>query len=204
MRRHRSVKIVATLGPASSDYDTVKKLFEAGADVFRLNMSHGTHEKIKQCHKIIRRVEKDLVRPIAILADLQGPKLRVGTFIDGQALLVAGDKFTLDLLAKLGDQSRVQLPHKEIYSSLNNGSSILINDGKIKLKVVDCKKNSIECEVIVGGVISNNKGVNIPDSILPVKALSRKDKNDLEFICGLGIDWLASVSYTHLTLPTKA
>ena len=191
MRRHRSVKIVATLGPASSDYDTVKKLFKAGADVFRLNMSHGTHEKIKQCHKIIRRVEKDLVRPIAILADLQGPKLRVGTFIDGQALLVAGDKFTLDLLAKLGDQSRVQLPHKEIYSSLNSGSSILINDGKIKLKVIDCKKNSIECEVIVGGVISNNKGVNIPDSILPVKALSRKDKNDLEFICGLGIDWLA-------------
>ena len=148
MRRHRSVKIVATLGHASSDYDTIKKLFEAGADVFRLNMSHGTHEKIKQCHKIIRRVEKDLVRPIAILADLQGPKLRVGTFIDGQALLVAGDKFTLDLLAKLGDQSRVQLPHKEIYSSLNSGSSILINDGKIKLKVVDCKKNSIECEVI--------------------------------------------------------
>ena len=191
MRRQRSVKIVATLGPASSDYETIKSLFKAGADVFRLNMSHGTHQQIKEWHKIIRKVEKDLERPIAILADLQGPKLRVGTFIDGQALIRTGNKFTLDLLDTLGDETRVQLPHKEIYSALNIGSHILINDGKIKLEVIKCETESIECKVLVGGVISNNKGVNIPNSILPLKALSRKDRNDLEFVCSLGVDWLA-------------
>ena len=191
MRRQRSVKIVATLGPASSDYRMIKSLFEAGADVFRLNMSHGTHEQIRRWHKIIRKVEKDLDRPIAILADLQGPKLRVGTFIGDQALLNVGDNFTLDLSDVLGDETRVQLPHKEIYSTLDVGSHILINDGKIKLEVIRCEAKSIVCKVLVGGVISNNKGVNIPNSILPLKALSSKDRNDLEFVCNLGIDWLA-------------
>jgi pyruvate kinase len=191
MRRHRSIKIVATLGPASSDYETIRKLFEAGADVFRLNMSHGTQDQIKSRHQMIRKVEKDLKTPIAILADLQGPKLRVGAFQDLEETLDIGASFRLDLLQDLGDKDRVQFPHKEIFQVLDVGSTILINDGKIRLEVLRCGLDFAECLVLVGGVISNNKGVNLPDVVLPVKALSEKDKNDLEFICNLGVDWLA-------------
>ena len=191
MRRHRSVKVVATLGPASSDYDTIKELYMAGADVFRLNMSHGSHDQVKIWHEIIRMVERDVQRPIAILADLQGPKLRVGSFAGGKAELKANDLFRLDMSDNKGDAKRVQLRHKEIYSVLKPGSSILINDGKIRLEVIEGGANHLNCKVVVGGKISNNKGVNIPDTDLPLKALSSKDKSDLEFVCNLGVDWLA-------------
>ncbi|MDE3029415.1 MAG: pyruvate kinase, partial [Paracoccaceae bacterium] len=133
MRRLRNVKIVATLGPASSDYDTIRALFEAGADVFRLNMSHGVHEDIAARHRIIRKIEADLGRPIAILADLQGPKLRVGTFADGPVDLAEGQAFRLDLDPKDGDATRVCLPHREIFEALEPGASLLVNDGKIRL-----------------------------------------------------------------------
>ncbi len=191
MRRHRSVKVVATLGPASSDYDTIKELYMAGADVFRLNMSHGSHGQVKIWHETIRMVERDVQRPIAILADLQGPKLRVGSFAGGKAELKANDLFRLDMSDNKGDAKRVQLRHKEIYSVLKPGSSILINDGKIRLEVIEGGANHLNCKVVVGGTISNNKGVNIPDTELPLKALSSKDKSDLEFVCNLGVDWLA-------------
>lgn len=191
MRRHRSVKVVATLGPASSDYDTIKELYMAGADVFRLNMSHGSHGQVKIWHETIRMVERDVQRPIAILADLQGPKLRVGSFAGGKAELKANDLFRLDMSDNKGDAKRVQLRHKEIYSVLKPGSSILINDGKIRLEVIEGGANYLNCKVVVGGTISNNKGVNIPDTELPLKALSSKDKGDLEFVCNLGVDWLA-------------
>lgn len=191
MRRHRSVKVVATLGPASSDYDTIKELYMAGADVFRLNMSHGSHGQVKIWHETIRMVERDVQRPIAILADLQGPKLRVGSFAGGKAELKANDLFRLDMSDNKGDAKRVQLRHKEIYSVLKPGSSILINDGKIRLEVIEGGANYLNCKVVVGGTISNNKGVNIPDTELPLKALSSKDKSDLEFVCNLGVDWLA-------------
>ena len=191
MRRHRSVKVVATLGPASSDYETIKELYMAGADVFRLNMSHGSHGQVKIWHETIRMVERDVKRPIAILADLQGPKLRVGSFAGGKAELKANDLFRLDMSDNKGDAKRVQLRHKEIYSVLKPGSSILINDGKIRLKVLEGGANYLNCKVVVGGMISNNKGVNIPDTVLPLKALSSKDKSDLEFVCNLGVDWLA-------------
>ena len=191
MRRHRSVKVVATLGPASSDYDTIKELYMAGADVFRLNMSHGSHGQVKIWHETIRMVERDVQRPIAILADLQGPKLRVGSFAGGKAELKANDLFRLDMSDNKGDAKRVQLRHKEIYSVLKPGSSILINDGKIRLEVIEGGANYLNCKVVVGGTISNNKGVNIPDTVLPLKALSSKDKGDLEFVCNLGVDWLA-------------
>ena len=191
MRRHRKVKIVATLGPSSSDYATIRALFEAGADVFRLNMSHGTHEDIRERHRIIREVERDLGRPIGILADLQGPKLRVGAFAAGAHDLEDGDKFRLDLDATPGDASRVQLPHPEIFAALEPGATLLVNDGKIRLQVDACGPDFADCTVVVGGTISNRKGVNVPDVVLPLAALSEKDLKDLEFACDLGVDWLA-------------
>ena len=192
MRRLRNVKIVATLGPASSDYKMIRGLFEAGADVFRLNMSHGTHDDIRARHMIIRQVEADTGRPVAILADLQGPKLRVGTFADPEGeTLIEGADFRMDLSAAPGDSKRVQLPHPEIFAALEPGSSLLVNDGKIRLLVKSCGADFANCSVTVGGIISNRKGVNVPDVVLPMPALSDKDRIDLEFACELGVDWLA-------------
>ena len=191
MRRDRSVKIVATLGPASSDSEMIRALHEAGADVFRLNMSHGSHEKIGELHAIIRKVETDLDSPIAILADLQGPKLRVGAFANESEELEIGADFRLDLDDALGDINRVTLPHPEIFEALEPGASLLVNDGKIRLKVKDCGADFADCEVVIGGTISNRKGVNVPDVVLPLAALSAKDLADLEFVCELGVDWLA-------------
>ena len=191
MQRKRNVKIVATLGPASTTYEMIRKLHEAGADVFRLNMSHGSHEEIRERHGIIRQIEKDVGSPIAILADLQGPKLRVGTFAGDSEELVAGASFRLDLDPADGDASRVCLPHKEIFDALEPGASLLVNDGKIRLKVTACGADYADCEVIAGGTISNRKGVNVPDVVLPLAALSEKDLSDLEFVCQLGVDWLA-------------
>lgn len=191
MRRHRNVKIVATLGPASSDYDTIRALHEAGADVFRLNMSHGEHGEIAERHRIIRQIEEDLNSPIAILADLQGPKLRVGTFANGEEELIEGAAFRLDLDEAEGDASRVCLPHPEIFAALEPGADLLVNDGKIRLRVTACGPDFADCEVVIGGTISNRKGVNVPDVVLPLAALSDKDRADLEFVCELGVDWLA-------------
>ncbi|MCA3543895.1 MAG: pyruvate kinase, partial [Rhodobacter sp.] len=181
MRRLRNVKIVATLGPASNDYATIRPLFEAGADVFRLNMSHGTHDDIRARHVIIRQIEADTGRPIAILADLQGPKLRVGVFADGAADLVDGAPFRMDLDPAPGTVKRVNLPHPEIFAALEPGASLLVNDGKIRLMVKSCGPDFANCTVTVGGTISNRKGVNVPDVLLPVAALSGKDRKDLEF-----------------------
>ncbi len=191
MRRLRNVKIVATLGPASSDYKMIRALHEAGADVFRLNMSHGTHEDQKARYDIIRQVEADTGRPIGVLADLQGPKLRVGTFKNGAEELVEGAKFRFDLDPAEGTVERVCLPHKEIFAALEPGSSLLVNDGKIRLKVDDCGPDFANCTVTTSGTISNRKGVNVPDVVLPLAALSEKDRADLEFACQLGADWLA-------------
>ncbi len=191
MRRLRNVKIVATLGPSSDDYDTIRALFEAGADVFRLNMSHGEHSEIKARHAMIRRIERETGRPIGILADLQGPKLRVGKFARGEEMLVRGQDFRFDLSDEEGDDRRVQLPHPEIFAALEPGAHLLVNDGKISLRVKESSKDHADCEVEVGGMISNRKGVNVPDVILPLAALSQKDRRDLEFVCDLGVDWLA-------------
>jgi pyruvate kinase len=191
MRRLRNVKIVATLGPASDTYEMIRALHEAGADVFRLNMSHGTQDEIRAKHQIIRQVEQDLDSPIAILADLQGPKLRVGTFANEVEDLVAGADFRLDLDPSDGDINRVCLPHPEIFKALEPGAHLLVNDGKIRLKVTACGDDFADCTVIAGGAISNRKGVNVPDVVLPLAALSGKDRSDLEFACDLGVDWLA-------------
>ncbi|MEO1909878.1 MAG: pyruvate kinase [Paracoccus sp. (in: a-proteobacteria)] len=191
MRRHRNVKIVATLGPASSTKEMIRDLFEAGADVFRLNMSHGSHDDHRERYNTIREIEADTGRPIAILADLQGPKLRVGAFGAGPQDLEVGDKFRFDLDAAPGDKTRVQLPHPEIFAALIEGSELLVNDGKIRLQVETCGADFAECIVTVAGTISDRKGVNVPDVVLPLAALSDKDRADLEFACELGVDWLA-------------
>ncbi|MCC6008791.1 MAG: pyruvate kinase, partial [Rhodobacteraceae bacterium] len=191
MRRLRKVKIVATLGPASNDYETIRALFEAGADVFRLNMSHGSHAETARLHALIRQVEADLGRPIAILADLQGPKLRLGTFASGAIDLEDGASFRFDLDPAPGDGRRVCLPHPEIFAALEPGARLLVNDGKMRLRVERCGADFAECTIETGGTMSDRKGVNVPDVVLPLAALSEKDRADLEFVCDLGVDWLA-------------
>lgn len=191
MHRERSVKIVATVGPASSSREMLMALFEKGVDVFRLNLSHGSHGEIAERHKFIREIEHQTGRPIGILADLQGPKLRVGQFGHPPVMLEPGQAFRFDLSEAPGDNTRVQLPHPEIFAALQPGASLLVNDGKIRLTVTTCDTESADCEVAVGGEISNNKGVNVPDVVLPLAALTEKDRRDLDFVLGLGVDWLA-------------
>ncbi|HET9069533.1 MAG TPA: pyruvate kinase [Amaricoccus sp.] len=191
LRRQRNVKIVATLGPASDTFEMIRDLFLAGADVFRLNMSHGTHEDIARRHRLVRQVEAECNRPIGILADLQGPKLRCGAFAAGPVMLEEGQRFRFDLDPADGDATRVCLPHPEIFQALKPGSTLLVNDGKLRMRVLDCSPDHATTEVLVGGEISNRKGVNVPDVVLPLAALSPKDRTDLEFACNLGIDWLA-------------
>ena len=191
MLRRRNVKVVATLGPASSTYETVRDLRIAGADVFRLNMSHGQHKDIACLHAVIRQVEADLGLPICIMADLQGPKLRCGAFVNGGADLSRGEPFRFDLMPELGTVHRVQLPHPEILAALTPGATLLVNDGLLRLRVEACSETHADCVVEVGGRISDRKGVNVPDVVLPLAALSEKDRADLAFVCDLGVDWLA-------------
>jgi len=191
MRRERLVKIVATVGPASSTREMLRALFDAGVDTFRLNMSHGKHEEIAERYRIIREIEHEVERPIGVLGDLQGPKLRVGRFAAGPITLETGQKFRFDLDEAEGDATRVHLPHPEIFAALEPGARLLVNDGKIGLKVLTCDKSHADCEVIAGGEISNNKGVNVPDVVLPLAALTEKDRRDLDFVLDLGVDWVA-------------
>ncbi len=191
MKRARKVKIVATLGPASADYETIRALYEAGADVFRLNMSHNSHDEARARHALIRRVEAEAGWPIGILADLQGPKLRCGTFKGGKARLKDGQPFRFDLSPAEGDSARACLPHPEIFAALVPGTRILVNDGKIVMRVEHCGPDWAECTVAAGGMISDRKGVNVPDVVLPLAALSDKDRGDLEAVCALGVDWIA-------------
>ncbi len=191
MRRFRNVKIVATLGPASDSYPVIRSLFEAGADVFRLNMSHGDHAAFRALHGTVRKVEEDTGRPIAIIADLQGPKLRCGVFADGSETLKEGQTFRFDLDEALGDAGRVFLPHREVLDALVPGTPLLVNDGKIRLDVESCGADFADCRVVTGGEISDRKGVNVPDVVLPLTALTDKDRADLEFACALGVDWVA-------------
>ncbi|MFK4004956.1 pyruvate kinase [Qipengyuania sp. NPDC077563] len=188
--RGRKVKILATVGPASRSPEMLARLFKAGVDAFRVNMSHGEHGDHEQTIKAIRQMEKDFHRPIAILADLQGPKLRVGKFKDGQAVIRHSGHFTLDRNPEPGDETRVQLPHPELFGLLEKGQRLLINDGKIRLKVIRADENEILCSAEVGGVISDRKGVNVPDAEVPIPALTDKDRNDLAFAMHQNVDWI--------------
>ena len=191
MRRQRSAKIVATLGPASASTQRLRALFDAGVDVFRCNFSHGTHDDHRQLFAAIRQVEHDTGRPIGILADMQGPKLRLGDFEHGRTQLPAGAAFRLDLDDKLGDEHRAPLPHPEVFRALQPGNELLIDDGKVRLKVNDCGPDFAETECLVGGTLSNHKGVNVPHCVLPISAVTDKDRADLTFALENGADWIA-------------
>ena len=190
MKRQNHTKIVATLGPSSSTAETIEALFLAGVDMFRLNFSHGIHEEHRERYDIIRALEKKAGRPIAILADLQGPKLRVGTFADGPIELTAGQPFRLDLDKKPGDGKRVNLPHEEIFQALKKDSELLLNDGRIRLTVSECGADYAETKVMVGGPLSDRKGVNVPGVVLPLSPLTPKDLTDMAFALDLGVDWI--------------
>ncbi len=192
MRRLRNAKIVATLGPASTDPATIERLFDAGADVFRLNFSHGTHADHQQRLHSIRAIEKERGRPIGVLLDLQGPKLRIGTFADGPVKLAAQAAFRLDLDASVpGSVERVSLPHPEIFAALQPGAELLVDDGRVRLRVERCGPEYAETTVINGGTLSDRKGVNVPGVVLPLSAMTEKDRSDLDFGLSLGVDWIA-------------
>jgi pyruvate kinase len=190
LRRRRRTKIIATLGPASASPEILARLFQAGADVFRLNFSHGTHEDHAKRFAMIRELEEKFNRPIGILADVQGPKLRVGRFSGGRVHLQTGRPFRLDLNATPGDSNRVNLPHPEIIEAATIGAVLLIDDGKLRLRVVHKRADALETEVMVGGAISDNKGVNVPDVVLPIPALTEKDRVDLEFAVTHGANYI--------------
>ena len=191
MRRSRKVKILATIGPASSSVEMIDNLFRAGADVFRINMSHTDHPQMRILVERIRAVETNAGRPIGILADLQGPKLRVGKFAAGKVALSVGQTFTLDDDPTPGDETRVHLPHREILASVKAGHRLLIDDGKLALRAVECDGRRIECVVVAGTSISDKKGVSLPDTELPVGALTEKDRADLDAVLEAGVDWIA-------------
>lgn len=191
MHHFPKVKIVATLGPASNSYPKIRALAEAGASVFRLNMGHNSHQDVNDFYNHIRTAEKEIDKPIAILGDLQGPKLRCGVFADGATDLTTGQEFRFDLDTADGTNARVCLPHPEIFAGLRAGNTILVDDGKVRLHVTECSQDYATCTVVHGGVVSNRKGVNLPDAVLPLKSLSDKDKQDLALLCDLGVDWIA-------------
>lgn len=191
MKRGRKVKILATLGPASNNEEMIGKLYEAGADVFRINMSHSSHDMMRDLVKAIRNVEKRVGRPIGILADLQGPKLRVGVFKDTKVELEAGQMFTLDNNPAEGDNTRVHLPHPEILEAVQPGHRLLIDDGRLMLIAEKCDGKSIVAKVVSGTNISNKKGVSLPDTTLATGALTEKDYSDFDAVLKEPIDWVA-------------
>ena len=189
--RRRRVKVLATLGPASASLDMIRALHAAGADAFRINMSHGTPDARASLIANIRALEKETGRPLTVLADLQGPKLRVGRFAGGAVELVKGAAFVLDMDAAPGDATRVQLPHKELFAAMTAGARLLLDDGKLVLRVTDVQAAQLVTEVVVGGRLSDHKGLNVPDVVVPLAALTPKDRADLDFALDHGADWIA-------------
>ena len=191
MRRLRRAKIVATLGPASSDRAMISRLFEAGADVFRINMSHTSHDKLRELVATIRSLDNEFARPIGILVDLQGPKLRVGSFAGDAVMLADGATFVLDAEPEPGSTERVHLPHPEILEALEPGHSLLLDDGKVRLTALETSATRAVTRVEVGGRLSNRKGVSLPDTLVPFSALTEKDRSDLDAALNTGVDWIA-------------
>ena len=191
MRRQRKAKIVATLGPASDTPERLRALVEAGADVFRLNLSHGSHADHRRQYEAIRQIEAETGRPIGVLVDLQGPKLRIGRFHGGGVDLVAGQRFRLDLSPELGDATRAPLPHPEVLASLEPGAQLLLDDGRFRLTVLTAAADHAETIVVTGGHLTDRKGLNLPDVLLGLSPLTEKDRADLQFGLDLGCDWIA-------------
>src|SRR5665811_2056088 len=187
MRRNRRVKIVATLGPASTNEETMRRLFKAGADVFRLNMSHANHDGLREVHGIVRRLESEFSRPIGLLVDLQGPKLRIGKIDSGSIRLTQGDILSFVRREAIGGLGRVQLPHPEIFDAVETGHTLLLDDGKLKLRVVEASDVRIDAEVLTSGLLGSRKGISLPDTVLPFSALTDKDCADIECAMTLGV-----------------
>ena len=190
MIHHRRVKIVATLGPASGSPEVIADLLDAGADVFRLNFSHGNLDTHRTTHGILRDLEARTGRPIGILVDLQGPKLRLGTFARGAVRLKENARFRLDLSDEPGDDKRAPLPHPEVFAAIERGTDLLIDDGRIRLRVEESGDSYAETTVVMGGELSDRKGINLPHALLPLSALTEKDRTDLAFALELGVDWI--------------
>ena len=191
MKRDRNAKIVATLGPASTSPEEVDALFRLGADVFRLNFSHGTHEEHKERYTAIRGVEDKYRRPIAVMGDIQGPKLRIGTFAEKRIHLAPGASFRFDLNPDAGDDQRVFLPHPEIFQALEVGTDLLLDDGRLRMRVEEAGEEHAVTRVITGGTLSDHKGVNVPNAVLPLSPITEKDRRDLAFALDMGVDWVA-------------
>ena len=191
MRRSRRVKIVATLGPASYAPEMIEQLFEAGVDVFRINMSHSSFDVVKKLHAAVRNGEATFGRPIGILADLQGPKFRLGEIGGGSAALTEGATFRFDTTESAGSADRVFLPHPQIFEAVEPGHTLLLDDGKIRMTVVEKSALRIDATVLVGGTISSRKGISLPDTVLPIGPLTDKDRKDLDYALRLGVDWVA-------------
>ncbi len=193
MKRNRRVKIVATLGPASAEPEMIERLFQAGVDVFRLNMSHSRppHDGIRKLHAAVRAAEAKFGRPIGILCDLQGPKFRVGEMTAGRQVLKLGETFRFDQTENSGTENRCFLPHPEIFAAIEPGHNLLLDDGKIRMQVIDRTATTIDAKVMVAGALGSRKGVSMPDTILPINPITEKDKGDLDFALRLGVDWVA-------------
>jgi pyruvate kinase len=191
VHRKRKVKILATLGPASASPEMIEKLFIAGVDVFRINMSHTSHALLAELYGHIRGVEAKVGRPIGVLADLQGPKIRIDTFKDKEVRILPGDLFVFDTDPTPGDVTRVHLPHPEIFAAAKVGDSLLLNDGRLRVEIIKAEPKKLTTRIIFGGVLSNRKGVNLPDTVIPIPALTAKDRADLEAAASIGADWIA-------------
>ncbi len=190
MPKNTNTRILATIGPSSADEDTISRLLDAGADAFRFNFSHGTHEEHRQRYEIVRRLSEEKGLFTAIIADLQGPKLRVGVFANGSVVLKEGQQFVLDMKDEPGTAERVTLPHREIFATVKPGDELLLNDGNIVLEVESCDACHAVTKVKVGGELSGHKGVNLPNIKLPISAITEKDKDDLRFALDMGVDWV--------------
>lgn len=191
MIRNRRTRIVATLGPASSTREMVLALASAGVDVFRLNFSHGSHEAHAENFAYVRAAEQVIDRPLGVLADLQGPKLRLGQFADGAITVAPGQRFRLDMDPAPGDFARVSMPHPELFAAMTSGADLLVDDGKVRLKIFACASDHCETEVVSGNRLSDRKGVTLKDAVLAMPALTAKDRKDLAFALRLGVDWIA-------------
>lgn len=202
MPQNTNTKILATIGPTTATKEILSKLIDAGADAFRFNFSHGTHEEHKERYNIVRELSFKKGRHVSIVADMQGPKLRVGTFQNGSVTLKKGQTFTLDLENLPGDETRVNLPHKEIFEAVKTKDKLLLNDGNIVLEVINKDLSHISTKVLVGGVLSDHKGVNLPNITLSISALTQKDKKDLKFALDLGVDWI-SLSFVQKAQDVK-
>ena len=200
MPQKTKTNILATIGPSSATKEVIAKLIDAGADAFRFNFSHGTHAEHKERYEIVRKLSKEKGIHITLIADMQGPKLRVGIFKDGKVMLKDGQKFVLDMDKTEGDSTRVNLPHPEIFKAVKPKDMLLLNDGNIRLRVEECDAKHIKTKVVVGGELSSHKGVNLPNITLPISAITPKDEEDIKFALKLGFDWISLSFVPHASV----